>query len=77
MQTSFTLSLGSLTTGLTILLFVGVAGLLGYGAIHFRRSASGDSPGSDRVERRVDMRREVLWTGVAATLLLIVFAYVH
>lgn len=67
----------ALVTGLTIMLFATVGAMLAYGAVHFGRSAAEAQAGSGTSERRIDMRREVLWTGVAAVLLLFVFVYVR
>lgn len=53
------------------LLFAAVAGLLGYGAYAFGVRGGTVQP------TRVSMGREVLWTGVAAVLLLVIFLYAH
>ncbi|HZU14009.1 MAG TPA: hypothetical protein VFB58_14300 [Chloroflexota bacterium] len=47
---------------LTALLVLVVGGLILYGAVAYRRQAAG---------------REVLWTGMAALLLVLLFAYVR
>ena len=67
-----------LVTALLVGLFVLTASLIAYGMAAFRRGEVGiDSHGVTVHERRVDMRREVLWTSLAATLLLILFALVR
>jgi heme/copper-type cytochrome/quinol oxidase subunit 2 len=63
-------------TVLILALFLVVGALLGYGAVVFGRedrNAGGETPAGGRV----NMRREVLWTGVAAALLLLAFLYVR
>jgi heme/copper-type cytochrome/quinol oxidase subunit 2 len=60
----------TLVTGLIAVLFVAVLGLLGYGAYAFSR---GDSV----QPTKVSMAREVLWTGLAALLLLGLFVVAH
>lgn len=61
----------SLVTGLIAVLFAAVLGLLGYGAYAFSRGAESVQPA------KVNMGREVLWTGLAALLLLGIFLYAH
>ncbi len=62
----------TLTTALIVLLFIVVCGLLVWGAYHFSpRSAAAQLPRG--VARRVDPRREVVWTGVATMVLLAIF----
>lgn len=63
---------GTLVTGLVALLFLAVGSLLTYGAWAFRLQHQGSPPGLVG-SRAVNMRREVLWTGVSAGLLLAVF----
>ncbi|HLJ69502.1 MAG TPA: hypothetical protein VKX16_19275 [Chloroflexota bacterium] len=61
---------------LVVALFVAIAGLLGYG---FRVFGRGDTE-LDRPEPgkpTVNMRLEVLWTGLSAALLLAVFLMVR
>ena len=63
-------------TQLIAALFLVVGALLAYGAYAFgwqqRNVASSQTPGP-----RIDMRWEVLWTGLAAVLLLAVFAHIR
>jgi heme/copper-type cytochrome/quinol oxidase subunit 2 len=61
----------NLVTGLIAALFVAVACLLGYGALAFSRQGGAEQP------TRVNMAREVLWTGLAALILLGLFLYAH
>jgi predicted secreted protein len=58
-------------TGVIVFLFLVAAGLLAYGARAFGR------PGEQTEVSQVNMGREVLWTGLAAALLLGVFLYAH
>jgi heme/copper-type cytochrome/quinol oxidase subunit 2 len=61
----------NVVTGLIAALFLAVAVLLGYGALAFSRSGHASQP------TRVNMAREVLWTGLASLLLLGLFLYAH
>jgi heme/copper-type cytochrome/quinol oxidase subunit 2 len=61
----------SLVTDLIAVLFLAVVGLLGYGAYSFGRR------GESTQVAKVSMAREVLWTAVAALLLLGLFLYAH
>lgn len=65
--------LGSLATALIAALFVGVASLVGYGLYAFRHAP--DSGATWDGGRRVDVRREVVWTALAALLLLVIVWY--
>lgn len=60
-----------LVTGLIAVLFLAVLGLLGYGAYAFSHG------GVSEQQAKVSMAREVLWTGLAAILLLGIFLYAH
>jgi heme/copper-type cytochrome/quinol oxidase subunit 2 len=51
-------------------LFAVVAGLLVYGAVSFRNQSSEE-------RARADMRWEVVWTGVATVILLVIFLMVR
>lgn len=62
----------NLVTGLIAVLFLAVLGLLGYGVHAFsRRDGSAEPP------TKVNMGREVLWTGLASLLLFGFFLYAH
>jgi heme/copper-type cytochrome/quinol oxidase subunit 2 len=61
----------NLVTGLIAVLFLVVAALLAYGAYAFTRRQETQQP------TRVNMSREVLWTGMASLLLFGVFLYAH
>ncbi|MGH2441767.1 MAG: hypothetical protein ACRDFX_01215 [Chloroflexota bacterium] len=61
-------------TWLTIALFVIVGALLVQGATHARRAVR---PARAEGQRTTDVRLEVLWSGVAAVLLLGVFLHVR
>lgn len=63
-------------TGLVVLLFLVVAGLLAYGFLAFRDDHSATS-NSVTAKVQVNTRREVLWTGISAMLLLAVFLLVR
>lgn len=61
----------NLVTTLIAALFLAVAVLLAVGALAFGRANGTVQP------TRVNMGREVLWTGVASLLLLGLFLYAH
>lgn len=61
----------NLVAGLIGLLFLAVLGLLGYGVFAFSRGGASAQPS------KVNMAREVLWTGLASLLLLVIFLYAH
>ena len=57
-------------------LFLAVGVLLAYGARVFR-SGKGEPGAAPVTASRVNMGREVLWTGISATLLLAIFLLAH
>ena len=63
----------SIVTGGIALLFVAVGALLLYGARAFQRPIDTIPSDTAYAGRSIDMRREVLWTALAAGLLLVIF----
>jgi heme/copper-type cytochrome/quinol oxidase subunit 2 len=61
----------NVVTGLIAVLFLAVAVLLGYGGYAFTRRRETQQPA------RVNMAREVLWTGLGSLLLFGLFLYAH
>lgn len=64
----------ALVNALAAMLFLLVAGLLAYGVVAFRDD-HGATPEGATASVRVNTRREVLWTGISAALLLAVFVF--
>jgi heme/copper-type cytochrome/quinol oxidase subunit 2 len=65
------LTVHSAAMAVEVLLFIAVAALLAYGAVTYRRA--GSTPAVTGARPGANMRLEVLWTSIAALLLLVVF----